>query len=318
MSACVGCNRVVVVSRSEFVKRCLLALLLGSALLALFVYRAEQLTPDGDVFSEAISFEPLVADAAPDDAYPLAQLPPSDASALVNLSEFAFVVRPHAARDCAGLRPLILALIHSAPGNHERRAVLRNTWLARRVRHLVALFLLGTADDPLTRTILRKESALYGDLVQGNFVDSYHNMTYKHAMALKYAAYHCPGARYVVRADDDVVVNLDYLRRLLSTMSPYGVRNLLLCARKAHTTVLRSYRSKWRVSFSEYPAYSYPEYCSGGAVIYSPDVVFRIYKQVQSLPFFWIDDVHITGTAAKLAQVPLMHFSPDMNPFFLL
>jgi hypothetical protein len=43
-------------------------------------------------------------------------------------------------------------------------------------------------------------------------------------------------------------------------------------------------------------------------VLYSPDVVFLLYREAQRTEYFWIDDVHVTGTLAaraNLTQTPL-------------
>lgn len=118
--------------------------------------------------------------------------------------------------------------------------------------------------------------------VQGNFHDAYRNMTYKHVMALKYAAYHCPRARYVLKTDDDVFVNMPTVMAFLSVdLSAYGARHLLLCQPTYGSKVKRSYRSKWRVSWWEFPHSTYPTYCPGWAVLYSPDVVFSLYREAQ-------------------------------------
>ena len=47
----------------------------------------------------------------------------------------------------------------------------------------------------LLQSKIEEESALYGDIVQGTFHDSYHNLTYKHVMALDWAVTFCPQAR---------------------------------------------------------------------------------------------------------------------------
>jgi hypothetical protein len=47
----------------------------------------------------------------------------------------------------------------------------------------------------------------------------------------------------------------------------------------------------------------YPTYCAGWAVLYSPDVVFLLYREAQRAEYFWIDDVHITGTLAARANL---------------
>lgn len=90
-------------------------------------------------------------------------------------------------------------------------------------------------------------------------------------------------------------------------LSPWGARRLLLCDPLAMTKVKRSYRSKWRVSYSEYPGRNYPAYCAGYAILYSPDTVFLLYREAQHVPYFWIDDVHVTGVLAE--RLNLTHTS---------
>ena len=76
-------------------------------------------------------------------------------------------------------------------------------------------------------------------------------------------------------------------------------QNLLFCQKIIGSLVKRSYRSKWRVSFKEYSEHYYPPYCPGYAIIYSPDIIFRLYTAAQNSKYFWIDDVHITGVLAQ-------------------
>ena len=57
--------------------------------------------------------------------------------------------------------------------------------------------------------------AVHGDLVQENFVDSYRNLTLKTLMAIRWASTYCSNANFVLKIDDDVLVNpsplLEYL-----------------------------------------------------------------------------------------------------------
>ncbi|NWI21742.1 B3GT4 galactosyltransferase, partial [Crypturellus soui] len=55
------------------------------------------------------------------------------------------------------------------------------------------------------------EAAAHGDLLQGPFADTYRNLTRKTLLLLAWAAARCPGARYVLKADDDVYVNVPAL-----------------------------------------------------------------------------------------------------------
>jgi len=80
-------------------------------------------------------------------------------------------------------------------------------------------------------------------------------------------------------------------------------KKLILCDAILTSKVKRSWRSKWRVSPKEYPGKEYPSYCAGWAILYSSEVVFPLYQEAQKEPFFWIDDVHVTGTLAKKINV---------------
>uniref|UniRef100_A0AAG5DEP6 Hexosyltransferase n=1 Tax=Anopheles atroparvus TaxID=41427 RepID=A0AAG5DEP6_ANOAO len=198
--------------------------------------------------------------------------------------------------------PLVLVLIHSAPANLAKRNTIRATW-GRPDRRARLIFLMGAVNSTAAQREIEQESRAHDDIVQGSFVDAYRNMTYKHVMALKWFTYHCPGARYVLKTDDDVFVNTPVLYDVLDQVAPQ--QNLLLCQLVTKLAVKRTHRSKWFVSWREYPAQYYPPHCPGYSILYSPDVARRLYREAQRQPFFWIDDVHITGTVAQNVNVTI-------------
>ncbi|XP_076228433.1 lactosylceramide 1,3-N-acetyl-beta-D-glucosaminyltransferase isoform X3 [Nomia melanderi] len=180
--------------------------------------------------------------------YLLNELPFGDKSSLIDIKDFRFTINHD---PCNRTHPLLLMLVHSAPENFLKRNVVRETW-GQQSTDVVLLFLVGSSDEH--QTSLEVENRKYKDLIQGNFRDAYRNMTYKHVMALKWATYHCPSAKYILKLDDDVFVHipamLDFLTR---DLSPWGARRLILCDLLSMATVKRSWRSKWRVSPQEYP-----------------------------------------------------------------
>lgn len=215
----------------------------------------------------------------------------TDYDNLINI-RFTFIMQNLV---CNNTEPLLLILIHSAPKNFARRNVIRETW-GKSEEDIKILFLMGIPDDPDIEDQVRKENFLHNDLLQGNFLDSYRNLTYKHATALKYVVYHCPQAKYILKVDDDVCINMPTLKYFLTKdLSPYGAKNLLMCNIAHRAKAMRSFRSKWRVTFDEYKERFYPTYCIGWYILYSPDVVFQLYMLVQRTNYFWIDDVLITG-----------------------
>ncbi|KAH8365984.1 hypothetical protein KR093_007916, partial [Drosophila rubida] len=278
----------------------------------------------------------------------------SDASQLIDLHNFAYIMQQPA---CA---PHIQALIlvHTAPRNAEKRALIRQTWGNPRMTSasspLRVVFLLGAVrhSEPELQHALRLENVRHADMVQGNFQDAYRNMTYKHVMALKWFNSHCGHAQLLIKVDDDVYVNTPQLAKLLresqlpnsnltATTVPPTLRSvlqqrneLLFCRPVLSSRVKRSYRvssnevnqimvysqlslsalqSKWRVSFSEYPDHYYPPYCPGFAIVYSSDVVQRLYQAAQQAGYFWVDDVHITGVLAQRTNTTIT----DLQPFVL-
>ncbi|XP_067015858.1 beta-1,3-galactosyltransferase 5 [Anabrus simplex] len=241
--------------------------------------------------------------------YPLNTLPPDDRTRLINLQNFDFLINNFPCNDSNSSSLLLLVLVHSAPGNVDKRRTIRETWGQNTGDMYRILFLLGDVQSQESRMRLEEENRVHRDLVQGNFIDSYRNMTYKHVMALKWTAYFCPGARYLLKTDDDVFVNSPALLEFLAQdLSQWGARRLILCHYFLFADVRRSWRSKWRVSPREYPGRLYPPYCAGWAVLYSPDVVFLLYREAQRVDYFWIDDVHVTGTLvarANLSHTPL-------------
>ncbi|XP_014261648.1 beta-1,3-galactosyltransferase 5 [Cimex lectularius] len=244
-----------------------------------------------------LNYLPLVpsnATTAP-APYQIQILPPDDLSTLINLKEFSFL-----SKYSCNATPLVAVIVHSAPNNIYHRRMIRSTW----GNALDIVFMVGETNSSSIQNQLEEEMKEHSDIVQGTFIDSYRNMTYKHVMGLKWATYHCPGARYILKTDDDVFVNTPFLQAFLnSQVSPLGARRLLLCNVMDRTIVKRSYRSKWRVTPAEYSGRWYPKYCTGWAVLYSPDVAFTLYAEAQKSKYFWIDDVHITGTLVAKTNI---------------
>lgn len=242
------------------------------------------------------------------------RLPKDDYTSLIDLKDFKFTINfnncssdseSRSKRESVGSdslesderrSPLVLVLVHSAPTNWYKRNTIRDTWGQYDPRAKL-VFLLGAVESSTLQRRIEQENRMYDDIVQGSFLDAYRNMTYKHVMALKWFTYHCPEAKYVLKTDDDVFVNTPALYDIVE--SNVQRRRLIFCDEIRRAPVKRSHRSKWFVSIAEYPEKYYPRHCPGYSIIYSPDVAVQLYREAQQQPYFWIDDVHLTGTIAK-------------------
>ena len=67
--------------------------------------------------------------------------------------------------------------------------------------------MIGKSLDKNIMKAIEYENELYQDVVQEDFIDAYKNLTYKGIMALKWISTYCPHTKYVLKVDDDIVVN---------------------------------------------------------------------------------------------------------------
>jgi hypothetical protein len=238
-------------------------------------------------------------------------LPKNDFSQLIDLDDFEFFMNPKTCKDLEQ-QPLVVVLVHSAPDNSQKRQTIRETWGMQNDSRMLLLFLIGNTNSSTLNEKVTLENQLFDDIVQGSFNDAYRNMTYKHVMAMKWFVYFCPGARYLLKTDDDVFVNSPLLYDVLERPTPMYERlhrgRLIYCHEIERAKVKRTFRSKWRVSFDEYRDKFFPSHCPGFIVLYSADVVRPLYLEAQRLPYFWIDDVHITGTVASKINISITNF----------
>ena len=181
---------------------------------------------------------------------------------LIDINNFSFIINPQPCKEYpAGL--LLMIIISSNPNNRENRMVIRNTW-GRNHDSIKVVFMVGEPENVTAAQLVKNESAKFGDIVQGNFVDVYRNMTYKHVMGLKWVAHHCPTAKYVLKTDDDILLNSREMSHFLAReLSPWGAKDLITCQVLVNAKVQRSKKSKWKVTTEEYGASHYPTYCAG-------------------------------------------------------
>ncbi|XP_053618969.1 beta-1,3-galactosyltransferase 5-like [Plodia interpunctella] len=213
---------------------------------------------------------------------------------LIDLKDFKFLINPPRCNHSL----LLLVIVTTKWNHYERRKWIRETWTAPWEWTRV-LFFVGEPNSFKASDFqkIRNESDLYGDIVMGNFVDAYVNMTYKHTMGLKWVAHHCPNAKYILKLDDDVAVDPEEFREfLVQRLSPWGARRLIACNCYAD----ESFKSKYKPIVMDYCG----TFCHGWAILYSQDAVHELLRVVQRMPYHWIDDIHITKTCADVLEIP--------------
>lgn len=224
-------------------------------------------------------------------------------------------------QKCAGHDVLLLLFVKSSPENFQRRQAIRSTWgneayvegtLGVTVR---VLFALGRHPRPLDGKKLQQklyqEDELYEDLIQQDFVDTFHNLTIKLLLQLGWKHAHCRHARFLMSADDDIFIHLPNLIDYLREVDRAGVKDFWVGKVHRGAPPIRRKDSKYYVSKEMYPWPLYPDYTPGAGYVVSSDVAARVYRASLTLnASLYIDDVFM-GICANA-----MGISPQEHIFF--
>ena len=177
---------------------------------------------------------------------------------------------------------LLLVIIKTIFAHFDRRTVIRETWAARKNYHnsfVHVLFFFELAENKHIQESIERESAVCKDIVQyaSQFPD-HSNVTLKLSVAAEWVKDFCPQTKFVLVADDNVVVDifkiLPFLRQQLE--SPVS-SSLTLCHFRTSASEMLS---------SKHEAEQETEnFCSNEAFVVSPSVLDQLYLTVRQKGF---------------------------------
>lgn len=72
----------------------------------------------------------------------------------------------------------------------------------------------------MLQNAITEENRQYNDIIQEKFHDTYNNLTLKSVMMLKWVTSNCAQAKYLMKTDDDMFVNIPALLKTLQPRSP--------------------------------------------------------------------------------------------------
>lgn len=222
-----------------------------------------------------------------------------------------------------------MVIIHSHHSNSERRQQIRETWaesiksgvfLGTKLKHRLAYaFTFGVNRDEAMNDRLVQESVENGDVIQGNFTEDYTNMTYKNVMGLQWTLQYCNAVRYLIKSDDDVMLNLPQLLDFLSNHTKennngtYFTRSVIgafvddnICIRNHFQP---PYNIKWALPPSVYPFKHFPNFLYGAAYVVTSDIIAELYHTSKYIPYIFIDDMWVTGILRTVINANIVgHF----------
>ena len=91
--------------------------------------------------------------------------------------------------------------------------------------------MIGKSTDESVMKAIAYENEMHLDIVQEDFLDAYKNLTYKGIMALKWISTYCRQTKYVLKVDDDIVVNTFTLMKHLKFIDKHtpNMHGTILC-----------------------------------------------------------------------------------------
>ena len=233
-------------------------------------------------------------------------LNPNSVSHLTKMLHIS-IRKPYLIEDpylCASVDNLkVLVIVHSATYNFEKRNAIRETWTNNshypNLGNVRTLFVLGRSESSDINTKIKQEFETYGDILQGDFTDSYHNITVKGVIAYKWLTERCRNAEIILKVDDDVFIDMFYF---LTAHAPVILSkpDHISCRLLTRAKVMRNHNETWYVGSNQFvDERKYPPYCQGFMAAFNNDVIPKLFKSALVTPFFWIDDIYLYGLVPK-------------------
>jgi beta-1,3-galactosyltransferase 1 len=186
-------------------------------------------------------------------------------------------------------RLLLLVMVMVAAEFTDRRALIRHTWANTSLyksNEIRVVFVVGLSRNPEINAQVKLEFDKYGDVIREDFQDSYFNITIKVIGAIKWSVEYCSHVEYILRINDDIVVNsrrlISFLKGTWSQLRDRNgsfFKNTFFGMILRHSFPIRNPKSKWFMPSEEY-GYSarYLPYMEGSAFILSADLAFNLYN----------------------------------------
>lgn len=245
-------------------------------------------------------------------------------------------------RACADANIDVVICVHTHPLHRKARDVIRRTWGNQqhwRFHRVRTLFFAGMpTNDSAAQTALEMESDVFGDIVQGEFDDTYRNLTIKALAVMHWVYSYCSHATHFIKIDDDVILNVFSVQELFTpadqsasssksrgndvnsslassasfakfTRVKYLNDGEIACIAFQNITVKR--QGKWAVTEDELsPEHKvYPQFCAGMGYYMRTSTALRLRDVVDQVPFFWIDDIYVSGFLANRINATFVPFN---------
>ncbi|XP_064546782.1 uncharacterized protein LOC135434213 [Drosophila montana] len=208
----------------------------------------------------------------------------------------------------------LLVLITSAQTHSDARMSIRQTWGHYGVRRDISMaFVVGRGTNETVNAALSQENFMYGDLIRGNFIDSYNNLTLKTISSLEWVDQHCQRAKYILKTDDDMFINVPRLLSFLKQLEKRKQKRAIFGRLAKKWKPIRNKKSKYYVSTDQFPASVFPSFTTGPAYVMTGEVVHDLYVRSLKTVYLKLEDVFTTGIVAQSLGIERLHVNEFVN-----
>ncbi|CAG2167638.1 unnamed protein product [Oppiella nova] len=229
----------------------------------------------------------------------------------LNTTDHMLIDKPLGCDDDMGASLDLLVLVNSAVDHWEARAAIRDTWGKFAVeRGAYVLYLLGSSADHRVQRRVLEEDSRYGDILQGQYLDNYFNLTLKTISMMKWLSDRCSKVKYALKVDDDMFVNMQHITDFSET------RNFNKCIIGKLAKKWKPHRNtnnKWYVPTGAFNGTTFPTFATGPAYMISGDAARPLYEtSIKEKPMY-LEDVYMTGIVAERAGIRRLNHAMFRN-----
>jgi len=210
-----------------------------------------------------------------------------------------------------------IAFVLSRPDNAQARAAVRAAYGSGQPQPLIRVaFMMGQSQDREVNREVLKENTEHGDLVIGDYLDTYYNLTLKLYTAMYWVDQYCSHSPITIKTDDDIEVNIANLQQFLLTrpdirekndiskVQDYTVNGSFYCHYQ-NTPVIRNPNSKWYVSYEEWVDENFPQFCKGAGYLFDTVVAPLLWRGASTVGFLKLEDVFFTGIVRRKYRIEI-------------
>uniref|UniRef100_A0A1B6CA38 Hexosyltransferase n=2 Tax=Clastoptera arizonana TaxID=38151 RepID=A0A1B6CA38_9HEMI len=211
-----------------------------------------------------------------------------------------------------GAQLKLMVAVTSAPQHKDARMAVRQTWghFGQR-KDVVIAFVVGLTLKSDIEAGISMESEMYGDIIQGKFVDSYDNLTLKTVSILEWVDNYCSHARFVLKTDDDMFINMPKLLEFVD--SHWNSKRTIFGRLAKKWKPIRNSRSKYYASVDQFPPSVFPDFTTGPAYLLTGDTIHELYENALDHTYLKLEDVFTTGIIAQAIHVKRVHVNEFLN-----